>query len=414
MSGAAQSQILVQTLDNTGALDAFGRARMSSPFNVFSFKQLIDAGPLFFDDQQTSGAGTSSTYTNATASSRLAVSLNTAGVRVRQSFRRWNYQPGKAHNVSLTGNLNGGVANVTKRIGLFDGSNGVFFQLLGNTLSVVQRSSVSGAPVDTVVAQANWNLDKCDGSGHSSVTIDTSKVQIFCIDFQWLGTGSVRFGFQFGRRIVYCHEFQNANALTTVYMSNPNLPIRYEIGNSGAGGAASLDHICSAVASEGGFENTGFIIGTDRAAAGIATTNSTNIFPVVAIRLRSTAQFASIRAIRLSTICVNNTFYRWCLLLNPTVVGTALSFVGVTNSAIEADVTATNATTLTGGTILGSGYVDASSAGTRGTSEIDYPSDIQIGASIAGVSDVLVLAVQEVSSTVGTTFFGALSWREEV
>ena len=99
--------------------DSFGKLRVTSPFTLLDFKQNRDNLPLFFDDAQTSGSGTTSTYNANKASSTLAVSANTAGTRVRQSKMWGNYQPGKSLMVLCTGNFNGHVAGVTKRIGYF-------------------------------------------------------------------------------------------------------------------------------------------------------------------------------------------------------------------------------------------------------------------------------------------------------
>ena len=71
-------------------LDAFARLRISNPETIFDSKQLNDKQPLFWDDQQVSGSGTTSTYNTNKASTTLAVSNLTAGKRVRQTFRRFN------------------------------------------------------------------------------------------------------------------------------------------------------------------------------------------------------------------------------------------------------------------------------------------------------------------------------------
>jgi len=77
-------------------LDNFGRLRVSQPETLFDSKMLHDNAPLLWDDSQTSGAGTSSTYNANQSSVTLAVTAATAGTRVRQTFRRFNYQPGKS------------------------------------------------------------------------------------------------------------------------------------------------------------------------------------------------------------------------------------------------------------------------------------------------------------------------------
>jgi len=50
----------------------------------------------------------------------------------------------------------------------------------------------------------------------------------------------------------YLHQFNHANHSAGVYMTTPNLPIRYEISNDGTGAAAEMECICSSVMSEGG------------------------------------------------------------------------------------------------------------------------------------------------------------------
>lgn len=86
-------------------VDAFGRLRVSTPSTIFDSKQLHDNQPLFWDDQEVSGTGTSSNYDGNKASSTLAVTAATAGKRIRQTKMRFNYQPGKAiryQEVTLT------------------------------------------------------------------------------------------------------------------------------------------------------------------------------------------------------------------------------------------------------------------------------------------------------------------------
>jgi hypothetical protein len=61
---------------------------------------------------------------------------------------------------------------------------------------------------------------------------------------------------------------------------------------------------------------------------------------------------------------------------------------------------------VTGGTVLA-----AAVAAAGGQLDLSQPSDFQIGSSIAGVNDILVLAVRRLNGTT-ETFFGTLGWRE--
>ncbi len=238
--------------------DAFGRLRVGNPQTVFDSKQIFDNLPLFWDDQEVSGTGTDSTHSQPNARSRLSVDTN-AGKRVRQTFQRFNYQPGKSMLVILTAVLGAGTSGLTQEVGYFDDNNGLFFRCDGGVLSVVVRSKATGFVVDTVVNQADWNIDKLNGAGHSGITLDLTKTQIFFLDFEWLGVGRVRFGFYLNGQPVYCHEVLNTNNLGVVYMSTPNLPVRYSIENDGTAAAANLDHLCSSVISEGGIRDNGVL-----------------------------------------------------------------------------------------------------------------------------------------------------------
>jgi hypothetical protein len=391
---------------SVGPQDAFGRLRTGSPQTLFDTKFLNDNQPLYWDDAETSGGGTSSTFNTNQASVTLAVSAATAGTRVRQTFRRFQYQPGKSQFFALTGVIGTAAVGITRRIGAFDAQNGVFFESAPAGQRVVVRTFTSGVAVDNGVAQAAWNIDPMDGTGPSGVTLDFSKTQIFAIDFQWLGVGTVRFGFYIDGILYYCHAAQHANIETLVYMSTPNLPLRYEIVNDGTGGAVSLVQICASVISEGGSQDTGATRAASRNATGLTTINNASLYPLIAIRLQAGFQGASVRAILASVVCATNNEVEAQILLNPTVVGTALAFTALTNSVVEADVGTTNATTVTGGTVLA-----AASVAQASQLELSQPSDFQIGSSIAGVMDILVLAVRRLTGA-AETFYGALNWRE--
>lgn len=276
--------------------------------------------------------------------------------------------------------------------------------------SVVIRTFTSGSPVDSVINQPNWNIDKLDGTGASGKTIDFSKAQIFIIDYQWLGVGRVRWGFFIDGVVVYCHQNNAANAATLVYMQMPNLPLRYELVSTVAA-AASVLQICAQVESEGGVEDNGFTLSVDTGVTPLVTLANTNIYVLLAVRLQSTKQQASIVPTFFSTMTTtNNAAFRTTFLLNPTIAG-ALAFTPVANSAVEFVAGATANTITAGtGTQLFSSYAGAS--GTVSTSIQDLPDNLQPGASIAGVSDILVLAIQPATGA-ATTVFGSLSWREQ-
>jgi hypothetical protein len=386
--------------------DAFGRIRVSNPTTLFDSKQIFDKQTLFWDDQEVSGSGTSSTYSKARASTVIAVGSG-AGKRVRQTFQRFNYQPGKSLLILCTGRLDTAPGTgIDASMGYFDDDNGAFMRSKDGVLSVVIRSSVTGSADDSAVDQADWNGDKLDGTGPSGVTLDLTKVQIVYIDFEWLGVGSVRFGFVIDGRFILAHQFNHANDKTSVYMSLANLPLRFSIENTGGGSATGLEHICSTVISEGGSQKTGVVRYKSTEGTHVDANTADTIYAVVGLRLKTTHLAESITLEGITAINQQVDDFEWLLLFNPTVAGT-FTYSDETNSAIQ---TATGATanTVTGGTASSGGVVKSSNSSGQISAEV--PSALRLGAAIDGTRDTLVLCVRPLSANADIE--GSISWRE--
>lgn len=393
-------------IKDSAHLDAFQRLRTSAPTTIFDSKQLFDSGPLFWDDVEVSGSGTGSTHSTALAASTMTVSADTAGVRTRQTFQSFNYQPGKSQLILMTGILDaaGGGAGITRRIGQFNDDNGVFFEDAEGTPVVVIRSSASGSAVDTAVARTDWNIDTMDGNGKSGCTVDLTKAQIFLIDYEWLGVGRVRFGMVVDGKIYYCHEANHANNIAMVYMSSPNLPLRYEIINDGTGAASSLIHICTSVVAEGGQEKNGALFAASTGGTHVDANAANSIYAVVGIRLKSTHFGATVRAVQIAMMSETADDFEWSLYWNPTVAGT-FTYSDVTNAAVQSATGATE-NTVTNGTLVACGWSTSSSAMATA-----IESTIRLGATIGGTADQLVLCVRPLSSNADIQ--GSLTWRED-
>jgi hypothetical protein len=374
------------------SLDAFGRLRVAQPYTLFDSQNRYQKDPQFSEELVTSGTAT---YVANESSVDLAVTTASGSKAVRQSFRTFPYQPGKSLQVLATFVMNEGKENLRQRVGYFNTSNGVFFQVNGTTKSFVLRTNTSGTPSDVrTVNQANWNGDKLDGTGASGIILDVTKAQILYMDFEWLGVGSVRCGFVINGTFYVCHTFNNANEIDKVYMTTAILPIRYEIENTGVTASAStLTQICSSVISEGGYDQKSSLTWARRTTT--LTGVTTSFVPIVSIRLKSTSLGAVVIPSIFHAIPIGSTLdYEVALIKNPTLTGASFA----SNSTnVEADTTAT---ALTGGTIIDLNYVSGSNQGSgTATGDIEYNFDNQIGASIAGVSDIFTLAARTISGT---------------
>ena len=202
-------------------------------------------------------------------------------------------------------------------------------------------------------------------------------------------------GFVIDGKMIICHTFQNANQIDSVYMTTAILPLRYEI-TSAAALDATLKQICSTVISEGGYEKR---VATDVARMTALNTNiSTSFVPLVSIRLASGRTGAVVLPDGYNVLPEANsgTTFEVVLVKNPTLTG-APSWVATSSSNVEMDLSATG---FTGGTIVYSTYVRESNQATAGVDNGgDYNWDLQLGATLAGTSDIYTIAARTLSGT---------------
>lgn len=394
--------------DISGSYDAFMRLRVSNPYSIFDTKLLYDKQPLFWDDAVLSGGGTSSVYNSNQASVTLSVSSNIAGAHARQTFQRFYYQPGKSQLIMMTGVIGSYVPGVTKRIGLFDDRNGLFFQSGPDGYYVGKRTYVTGSTVDTLVPQSQWNKNKLDSQ--DLINLDFNKANIFYFNYEWLGVGDIFCGVALGAKFVPLHQFYNANNVTTVTFSLPNLPLRYEIQNNGTGPASSLTCICTTVMSEGGQQGSGYIYTIDRNNTVLSINTSGIMVPMISYRLQTGKESACVFLEGISIISsTTNVLFRWIVVLNPTF-SSPITYTPRPNSCIEFNNSTTVTTTVTGGTILYSGYGVGTNSSILSN---DIAAKLCLGVSLAGVSDVMVLAVQRLDNQTDS-FYGSITVREAV
>lgn len=380
------------TIGGTSA-DAFGRLRSSMPFTVFDSQNRYAKNELFDESTTTGGAVN---YLTNESTVELTTTTSSGSKVVRESKRVFPYQPGKSLLVMNTFVMSAAQANMRCRVGYFSTQNGVFFERNGTTVNIVRRSYVTGSVVDTAIAQASWNGDKLDGTGESGFTLDTTKAQIFWQDFEWLGVGSVRCGFVINGKFIVCHTFNHANVVTSVYMTTAILPVRYEIENTaGTASAGSLKQICSTVISEGGYERR--VALHTAAMTAFNSSVTTAWMPLVSIRLDP---------VRLDSVVIPDGYtilptssstatFEVAMFRNATL--TSPSWTQTSSDNVEFDI---SATALTGGRAVYKTFVQASTLVSGNTSNGgEYNFDLQLGRTLAGVSDTYTIAVKTLSGT---------------
>lgn len=389
------------------AKDAFARLKVAYPFTLFDSSHRYNDNGHWITG--TTGGGTAE-FQDYSGLVNMTVGTTSGAEVVRETKRVFSYQPGKSLLVLNTFVMAEGKTGLRQRVGYYGENNGLFLQLEDRTLSFVKRGKSSGSVVETTVSQANWNGDKLDGSGSSGKTLDITKVQILWMDIEWLGAGTVRMGFIIDGVPILCHSFHHANLIDSTYMGTATLPLRAEIKNTSTQDASStMKQICSTVISEGGYELRGRqrAIGTPITSPTSLTTAGT-YYPLISIRLKSDRLDSIVIPSALGILPTTTGNFSWRLVNNASTTGGTWTSVS-DESTVQYNTTATS---MTGGTVLASGFVTASN---QSSGTINIPRDslfrFQLQRdSISGIPYELTLAVS--AGTNSESVLGSMDWEE--
>jgi len=362
----SSGQTVSFTTAGTPAGDAFGRARVSEPLTLFDSSHRYSDNGLW---ATATGVSSDATFDANAGLVNLNVPTTSGAYVKRETKKVFSYQPGKSLLVISTFDMSPAKTNLRQRVGYFNDDNGIYLQLEDSTLSFIERSLVTGSVTETIVDQADWNVDKLDGNGPSGITLDITKAQILWMDIEWLGLGTVRLGFVIDGIFIHCHSFHHANRIASTYITTASLPLRYEIENlDETASVSTLKQVCSTVVSEGGYELRGRqgAIGTpistprDLTATGVA-------YPVVSLRLKSSPDRLDAIVIPTAASILgigNNAFFAWTLQSNATTSGGTWTSAGA-DSSVEYNLSGVSSS---GGRTLAKGYISST---TQSTNAID-------------------------------------------
>ena len=412
------------TFADSPNLDAFGKLRVSMPHTLFDSKTLHNKSSLFWS-QTAVGTGVVQ-FTDEFDASVTLSAANIGDYAIRQTSQRFNYQPGKSQLAIFTGVLTP-VSNAVKRYGLFTSLTSVpFTPNLGlyfetqtdstSSIAVVQNNGSNLVP-SVSARRENWNIDKLDGTGPSGKTLRLSAANIFLLDFEWLGVGRVRFGTVIDGQVCYCHEINNAGNVQGAYIKSPNLPVRAEIRQIGDG-TATMKMICSSVMSEGGADFTGVTrsVDTGGTSTGIAVSTTNTRRALIGVRLQagkldSVNEVLNASVIPLPHQAATSCPFRYEIVSNPTLGGSAITWNPVdVNSNFDYAVAPDNTITVTGGTVIASGY--STLGQTIDLTGYRFEKFLRLGCSVAGVRDTLWLVVTPLVNSTVDGFHGSLTFIE--
>lgn len=381
----------VEVAPHNSVADAYGRFRVSIAQTNLDSKFLYDKLPLLWNEVVIGGSAI-----HDPINACINMSVTSAGQSVvRQTKHYFNYKAGKSQLYFFTGVFSNS-KRLIQRIGAFDSLNGLFFELNDGILYVCHRKN----GIDIKIPQSQWNIEKLNGSGRYPISIDITKSQLLVIDYQWLGVGDVRYGFYINGEIRYCHTLSTANIDTSVYISNPNLPVRYEI--TSTGDAGTLQQICSTCMSGGTIDQ--WITRSESTSNVIIAHNTNSIYALLGIRLKPTRLSATVIPTSINLLCDGVEPYKYIVSVNPTT-NSPLIYNDVIDSNAQVAV-ASNETI----TNIGTKIVEGLCSNQSRDIQLNLSNILAIGSSITNMSDTIVLSVVPLKNN--AKMYAALSWKE--
>lgn len=249
------NELITTFKDGSPQFDAFGKLQTSKQYRLADYVHSYSDLSNLFTDEIIGGASIS--YNNNTRGVTLTCGT-AAGDKVSRTTDEYHhYQPGLSHLLEFTASLGDtGKENVTRRLGYYDDKNGIYLEMVNTSFNFVLRSNSTGSVVNVTIPQTEWNTDRMDGTGSdfnpTGYQIDPTKTNIYWIDLQWLGAGTIRFGVIINGVRVTCHSMHNANKNPTTYMSTASLPFKYEQENTGTSASTSeMNVYCATIKTEG-------------------------------------------------------------------------------------------------------------------------------------------------------------------
>lgn len=142
----------------------------------------------------------------------------------------------------------------------------------------------------TIIPQTTWNYDRMDGTGSvynpSSMLLDTSKLNVFQITWQYLGAGKISFFIEDSAsgELTLVHQIKRANSAVLPSLKNPGFPFQLSARN--VTGVTAVGMSCCSIGAfvEGQITRTGVQNSYIRSVTGITTT-LTPIFTIRATRI---------------------------------------------------------------------------------------------------------------------------------
>jgi len=349
------------------------RLRVSNPHTVFhhTFSHTLVGDPTWLEEK----TGTAESYIANNAANPAAfdpfnpgadsIIENTAVLHViaaNDSIRRETatiipYVPGKEQFVTMACRFDLPEVGITRRIGMYDANNGFYFEDdgTGDYFLVVKKNGVETVRVGRNAGE--WNGDTLEGDGRSQITANPLAQQLLGVEYEWYGTGSIRFGYVIDGEFHVIHTVNNANNTIGTWIKTPFLPLSAELIASPtyAGSGAYFYLSSTSVISEGEYEEVGQVhtvinkldytssapaVEIDSTGNNIGAANT--FFPILTMRLKDVAKQSAVKLRGIQAATTDNTTVFLLIVRNATLTGATFADQGELYSAVEVDEDATD------------------------------------------------------------------------
>jgi|GEM_PF-2712848 len=297
----------------------------------------------------TSASASSGFVTTLDSMAKVSTGTTSGSTASIQSARYIRYQPGRQGYALFSALFTSGVAGTTQWMGCFDAIDGFAVGYNGTAFSILYRSSASGAVVNTIIPQSSFNVDQLNGTGPSGITLNPQDMNIFRIQYSWLGISPVQFSVLNNKgQFKVFHIIQLPNSITIPALLLPQLAMRAEVDNPSASSNVSV----STGGWSGGMVDTyrnpanGRFFMVSNTLGSLSTGAATHVLtiqnPSTVGGLTNKIE-AKICMLGGGSVDISGSTFNtsWQLLLNATVTGTSFSAVNTGNSIMNVSTTGT-------------------------------------------------------------------------
>ncbi len=285
----------------------------------------------------TTGSGTVTQSDSKGVLQTGAATSSSAQISTRKVAR---YVPGLGLFAMFTVVFTEGVSGSQQLIGIGDSKDGLFFGYNGSDFSILRRQDGS----DYWIPQTAWNGDKLDGTGLSEMTLDTTKGNIYGINFQWLGFGLIKFLVSNPDTgdMITVHEIKYANTSQKPHIFNPNLPLTALVQNTTNITNITLQTPCGIVHLEGDFDLATTTQNAISNSTVIPVSTETNILTIRSKpAINANNNRVPVQLIFISSFVEVNATARFRFVRNGTLSTPSYTDINATNSVIQYDTTGT-------------------------------------------------------------------------